>query len=78
MLNLGDAADLKYQLLLNCDLQIIGDEFSRKPYAMAVQQGSPLKDIVNDGLVGPSVTRFGKFWPIWVKFQKSLAILMVY
>jgi ionotropic glutamate receptor len=29
--------------------QIIGEEFSRKPYAMAVQQGSPLKDIVNDG-----------------------------
>lgn len=46
---LGDAADFKYQKLINCDLQIIGDEFSRKPYAMAVQQGSPLKDVVNDG-----------------------------
>ena len=30
-------------------LQIVGDEFSRKPYAIAVQQGSPLKDMVNDG-----------------------------
>ena len=26
----------------------VGDEFSRKPYALAVQQGSPLKDQFND------------------------------
>ena len=27
---------------------MVGEEFSRKPYAMAVQQGSPLKDKLND------------------------------
>ncbi|KAB7494816.1 Ionotropic receptor 25a [Armadillidium nasatum] len=45
---LGDATDIRYQVLTNCDLQIVGEEFSRKPYALAVQQGSPLKDQLND------------------------------
>ena len=44
----GDATDIRYQTLTNCDLQMVGDEFSRKPYALAVQQGSPLKDQFND------------------------------
>ena len=44
----GDATDIRYQVLTNCDLQMVGDEFSRKPYALAVQQGSPLKDQFND------------------------------
>lgn len=30
---------------------MVGDEFSRKPYAIAVQQGSPLKDQFNNALV---------------------------
>ncbi|KAG7163265.1 Ionotropic receptor 25a-like 1 [Homarus americanus] len=47
----GDATDIRYQVLTNCDLQIVGEEFSRKPYAIAVQQGSPLKDQFNDALV---------------------------
>ena len=46
--NLGDATDIRYQTLTNCDLQMVGEEFSRKPYALAVQQGSPLKDQLND------------------------------
>lgn len=41
---LGDAADIQYLALEHCDLRMVGEEFSRKPYAMAVQQGSPLKD----------------------------------
>ena len=44
----GDATDIRYQELVNCDLQMVGEEFSRKPYALAVQQGSPLKDQFND------------------------------
>ena len=44
----GDATDIKYQVLTNCDLQIVGEEFSRKPYALAIQQGSHLKDQLND------------------------------
>ena len=37
--------------MTECDLQMVGDEFSRKPYALAVQQGSPLKDQLNDAYV---------------------------
>merc|ERR1719187_1975995 len=48
---LGDATDIKYQEMTNCDLQMVGDEFSRKPYALAVQQGSPLKDQLNDAIL---------------------------
>ena len=29
-------------------LKMVGEEFSKKPYALAVQQGSPLKDQLND------------------------------
>lgn len=45
---LGDATDIRFQVLTSCDLQIVGEEFSRKPYAIAVQQGSPLKDQFNN------------------------------
>ena len=45
---IADATDVKYLSMTNCDLQMVGEEFSRKPYALAVQQGSPLKDLLND------------------------------
>lgn len=45
---IGDATDIKYLTLTNCDLKQVGEEFSRKPYAIAVQQGSPLKDQFNN------------------------------
>ncbi|XKL64087.1 hypothetical protein PGB90_004173 [Kerria lacca] len=48
---LGDATDIRYQVMINCDLQMVGDEFSRKPYAIAVQQGSPLKDQFNNAIL---------------------------
>ncbi|KAK3870062.1 hypothetical protein Pcinc_024667 [Petrolisthes cinctipes] len=48
---IGDATDIRYLVLTNCDLQIVGEEFSRKPYAIAVQQGSPLKDQFNDAIL---------------------------
>jgi glutamate receptor, ionotropic, invertebrate len=41
---IGDANDIRYQVMINCDLTTVGAEFSKKPYAIAVQQGSPLKD----------------------------------
>lgn len=37
--------------MTNCDLQMVGDEFSRKPYAIAVQQGSALKEQFNNAYV---------------------------
>lgn len=42
-----DATVINYWVKNSCDLQMIGEEFSRKPYAIAVQQGSPLKDQLN-------------------------------
>lgn len=40
----GEATEIRYILLTSCDMLAVGDEFSRKPYALAVQKGSPLKD----------------------------------
>ncbi|ENN75289.1 hypothetical protein YQE_08066, partial [Dendroctonus ponderosae] len=48
---LGDATDIKYLEITNCDMAIVGEEFSRKPYAIAVQQGSPLKDQFNTAIL---------------------------
>jgi len=47
----GDATDIRYQVMIDCYLQMVGDEFSRKPYAIAVQQGSPLKDQFNNAIL---------------------------
>ena len=38
-------------MLTNCDLQLVGEEFSRKPYAIAVQEGSPLREMFNDAIL---------------------------
>lgn len=48
---IGDASTIKYLAMINCDLIQVGEEFSRKPYAIAVQQGSPLKDQFNNAYV---------------------------
>ncbi|KAK7109957.1 ionotropic receptor 25a-like [Littorina saxatilis] len=40
---ISDATTNKYATYTNCDLWEVGDEFSRKPYALAVQEGSPLR-----------------------------------
>ena len=44
---LGDATQNKYATLTDCDLWQVGEEFSRKPYALAVQEGSPLKNEIS-------------------------------
>lgn len=44
---IGDATDIRYLEMTNCDLQVVGDEFSIKPFALAVQKGSPIKDALN-------------------------------
>ncbi|KAF7490853.1 Glutamate receptor 2 [Sarcoptes scabiei] len=41
---LTDSTLVKYAVMTNCDLQSVGNEFSRKPIALAVQQNSDLKD----------------------------------
>lgn len=59
---LGDATDIKYLTTTNCDLQIVGEEFSRKPYAIAVQQGSPLKDQFNNAYGIETILLIGKIF----------------
>lgn len=44
---IGDTSDARWLALTNCDLHRVSDELSRKPYAIAVQKGSPLKDEFN-------------------------------
>lgn len=53
----GDAATLQYTANLDCDLNLIGEEFSRKPYALAVQEGSPLRDQLSGVYVHKTVRR---------------------
>ncbi|KAK2587125.1 hypothetical protein KPH14_002887 [Odynerus spinipes] len=38
---------VQYLVLTTCDLISVGEEFSKKPFAIAVQQGSPLKSSLN-------------------------------
>ncbi|XP_043589504.1 ionotropic receptor 25a [Bombus pyrosoma] len=46
-----DSTTIKYLTMTNCDLVQVGEDFSRKPYAIAVQQGSPLKDQFNNAIL---------------------------
>ena len=48
---LGDATEIRYAELTNCKLQQVGTEFSRKPYAIAVQTGSALKDQISSAIL---------------------------
>lgn len=45
---IGNANDIKYLEITNCDLTVIGEEFAKKPLALAVQKGSPLKQTLNE------------------------------
>lgn len=42
---------VKYAVMTNCDLQNVGNEFSRKPLALAVQQNSELKDKLSSAIL---------------------------
>ncbi|GMT36064.1 hypothetical protein PFISCL1PPCAC_27361, partial [Pristionchus fissidentatus] len=48
---IGDATEIKYAELTSCNLQPVGSEFSRKPYAIAVQTGHPLKDEISSAIL---------------------------
>ncbi|CAJ0607011.1 unnamed protein product [Cylicocyclus nassatus] len=48
---IGDATEIRYAALTNCQLQQIGTEFSRKPYAIAVQSGHVLKDRMSSAIL---------------------------
>lgn len=48
---IADSTQIKYALMTNCDLISVGSEFSRKPLALAVQQGSTLKDEMSSAIL---------------------------
>ncbi|XP_060066493.1 LOW QUALITY PROTEIN: ionotropic receptor 25a-like [Ylistrum balloti] len=48
---IGDAAENKYQTLTNCEVEAVGEEFSRKPFAFAVQDGSPLRSEISNAIL---------------------------
>ena len=50
----ADATTNKYATYTNCDLWEVGEEFSRKPYALAVQEGSPLRSELSNVYVSVS------------------------
>lgn len=63
---LGDATDINYLAKKNCQFLVIGEEFSRKPYAIGIQQGSPLKNELDEILLTLLSTRWlenrKKYW----------------
>lgn len=48
---IAESTMVKYAVMTNCDLQNIGNEFSRKPLALAVQQNSDLKDKLSSAIL---------------------------
>ena len=45
----GESTLVKYAVLTDpCHFVEVGEEFSKKPYAIGVQKGSPLKDILSE------------------------------
>lgn len=46
-----DSSEIKYEISRNCNLTEVGEVFAEKPYALAVQQGSHLTDLLSKTLV---------------------------
>lgn len=45
---LDDGSDFRYYELTSCDLKTVGTDFARKAAAMGLQEGSPLKQPLDD------------------------------
>lgn len=45
---LGDGIDLRYLEMTSCDLRTVGKDFAHMPAAIAIQEGSPLKEPLNN------------------------------
>ena len=44
---INDAAQIRYEVFNDCDLLEIGEPFAEQPYALAVQQGSHLQEMLS-------------------------------
>ena len=40
-----------YETNLNCDLEIVGNQFSARPYALGLRKGNPLKQSISDTIL---------------------------
>ncbi|XP_015435261.1 PREDICTED: glutamate receptor ionotropic, kainate 2-like [Dufourea novaeangliae] len=47
---IAETFTVKYLMLTNCDFRLVGEEFGKKPFAFAVQKGSPLRKKINDAI----------------------------
>ncbi|KAL3278032.1 hypothetical protein HHI36_013373 [Cryptolaemus montrouzieri] len=56
---IGEATIIRYQVLTNCDLESVGEEFSQKPYALGVRHGSPLKEKLSEAIM--AIHKINKF-----------------
>lgn len=45
---LGDGPELRYLELMSCDLKTVGKDFALRFKAIPLQEGSPLKDMMDD------------------------------
>ena len=48
---LADATKIRYTVMINCDVRQVGNEFSRKPLALAVPENSTLKDELSSAIL---------------------------
>ena len=44
---INDAAQIRFEVFNDCDLIEIGEPFAEQPYALAVQQGSHLQEMLS-------------------------------
>lgn len=62
-----DAAVIRYEVYNDCDLIEIGEPFAEQPYALAVQQGSHLQELLSKVILELQKDRYfetlqGKYW----------------
>lgn len=62
-----DSAEIKYELMRNCNLTEIGEVFAEQPYAVGIQQGSNLMDEITKTILILQKDRFfenlsAKYW----------------
>ncbi|KAF2898653.1 hypothetical protein ILUMI_07524 [Ignelater luminosus] len=62
-----DSSEIKYEISRNCNFTEVGEVFAEKPYAIAVQQGSHLTDLLSKTVVDLTVDRViaelhAKYW----------------
>lgn len=88
---LGDGPELRYLELMSCDLKTVGEDFAVRTKAIPLQEGSPLKEMLDDACVLNSMNNFRKTKPSvalisessnciiddsWIRCRRSGGIVM--